>query len=224
MSLVKELFIFDIDGVLFNSESLVIEAVFKAVIDFEKESGYRLRLPSREKILSGVGLPNDLFIENLGLNVSDEEKDLFKNLLIASEVSLMKNGKGNLCPGMKDVLEYLYNSGKKLAIGSGCKREYLISFLETFSLEDFFEISICGDDIAGRDKKEILEMVLEHQEMFPSEAVYIGDTVSDYFSAKALNVDFIGVLWGYGKREDFPEGVELVSTLDELKNLLYNLI
>ncbi len=220
----KELFIFDIDGVLFNSKDLVLEAVFRAVVDFEREVGKRLEFPPRERILSGVGLPNDLFIENLGLNVLDDEKDLFKNLLISSEVSLMKNGKGNLFPGMRDILEDLNSRGKKLAIGSGCKREYLISFLETFSLEDFFEISICGDDIAGGDKREILEIILEHQEMFPSEAVYIGDTVSDYLSSKTLNVDFIGVLWGYGKKEEFPGEAELVSTLDELKNLLYNLI
>ncbi len=222
MTFNKELIIFDIDGVLFNSKNLVLESVYRTIRDFEGELRDRiLRLPDREKILSGVGFSNEQFIDNLGLELSGEERDYFRDRLISNEIELME--KGELFGGVKKILDDL--KGKiKLAIGSGCKREYLISFLENFDLEYYFDISICSDDVIGGEKKYIIQTIIEHQEVLPSETLYVGDTYSDYIASLNTGIDFVGVLWGYGVREDFPKEVDLISSPEELRNFLLKIV
>ncbi len=225
MTFKKELTIFDIDGVLFNSKNLVLESVFKTIEDFEREfTNKMLKLPDRDKILSGVGLSNEKFIDNLDFGLYGEEKDYFRSKLIYNEIKLMEKGKGELFIGIKDLLDELYRNKIKMAIGSGCRREYLISFIETFNLESYFEISICSDDVINGSKKDIIQTILEHQEVLASESLYIGDTYTDYLGALDAGVDFVGVLWGYGKKEDFSEDVKLVSSPVELRTYIYKLI
>lgn len=56
----------------------------------------------------------------------------------------------------------------------------------------------------------------------PSQIVMIGDRKHDILGARAVGLDSVGVLYGYGSRQEFEAAgaTYIVNDLDELQRLL----
>jgi phosphoglycolate phosphatase-like HAD superfamily hydrolase len=72
----------------------------------------------------------------------------------------------------------------------------------------------------GPPLRESFARLLEAERIAPSAAVMVGDRGSDVRAAHANAVRAVGVLWGYGTREELAGPDALVATPQELPHAL----
>ena len=112
----------------------------------------------------------------------------------------------------ESLLEKLSSDGKRLFVATGKVTDYAVPILAHFGLERFF-IKIYGTGINGSlaEKKDLIAHLLLEQKIDPRNAVMIGDRRHDIFGAKTNGVFSIGVLWGFGSRDEFEKaGADLI--------------
>jgi phosphoglycolate phosphatase len=75
--------------------------------------------------------------------------------------------------------------------------------VEHFALGRFFG-AVYGSELseANADKKNLLARILDAESLSPADTVMIGDRAHDVLGASANNVFPVGVLWGYGARQE----------------------
>ena len=106
------------------------------------------------------------------------------------------------------MLESLNDSGLTLAVATSKPTYSATRILEHFGLDGHFAF-IGGSDLAGvrHDKAAVIEHTLEELsaqgiDVDPSRTRMVGDRHHDVTGAAVHGIDTIGVLWGYGDREE----------------------
>ena len=72
-------------------------------------------------------------------------------------------------------------------------------------------------------KEDVLRYAIERLEHFDAKhAVMVGDRMHDVAGAKEIGLDTVGVLYGYGNREELTNAGadEIVGSVKELEQLL----
>lgn len=204
--------VFDLDGTLLDTTSGVIYAVELTV----KQLG--LSRPTDEILKTFVGPPMQLsFEKHFGMEKERalECANLFRanyrdhSLLIAE-----------LYPDVLKVLAYLKNKGYKIALATNKSHDNAIAILKHFGVAEYCDFMM-GSDLEGKLKKaDIIEKSLEAIGVDAKDAVYVGDSIFDYEGAQKVGMDFIGVTYGFGFREDeryeFPTYAALADILTTL--------
>jgi len=108
-----------------------------------------------------------------------------------------------VCAGIPELLATLRERGLPLRVVTSKPTVYSVEIVRHFGLADFFE-GVHGSELDGTrtDKTELVAHVLEIEKIAPHEAIMIGDRSHDVRGALANDVRPIGVLWGYGSREE----------------------
>ncbi len=123
-------------------------------------------------------------------------------------------------PGIPELLSELKQMGKKLGVVTSKIDHIAKEALVKTELIDYFEFVSAQQPGVVVKKEEILTKALsELQVSDTSTVVMVGDRRHDIEAAKAVGVDSIGVLWGYGHRNELEnEGpTRIVANIDELR-------
>ncbi len=219
-----ELMIFDLDGVLFDSGDLVVAAVGRAVARLSAELGRPVAPPAPERIRALMGVPNREYARGMGLELDEAGWRRFQALVQEEEVACIESGDARMPVGIPPLLDALEEHSVRCAVASNCGRPYLLAFLDYFNLAERFTLAVCNDDAPDGDKAELLDLVLEHQAVLASEAIYLGDRRRDLDAARAAGTGFIACLWGFGDPQEFPAGTPLCATPAEAAAVLTALI
>jgi phosphoglycolate phosphatase len=109
-------------------------------------------------------------------------------------------------PGVAAALQRLRAEGRSLAVATAKPRVFAERILAHFDLAASFD-AVFGAELDGRfdDKAELLEHALAERGVAARDAVMIGDRRDDVVAARKNGVRAIGVLWGYGSREELLE-------------------
>ncbi len=96
--------------------------------------------------------------------------------------------------------------------------------IDLFGLASHFA-GIHGADLDGRfdDKATLLAHLAREERIDPAAAVMVGDRSHDVRAARHNGARAIGVLWGYGSRDELAQADALVSTPEELPAALAQL-
>ena len=98
--------------------------------------------------------------------------------------------------------------------------------LEKFDLLKYFDF-VCGASMDEKrsEKADIIKYALETTGCKPDDAIMVGDRLHDIQGAKKCGVRSVGVLWGYGSREELEEaGADyIVNDFSELNDVLLGL-
>ena len=114
--------------------------------------------------------------------------------------------------------------GKTVALATSKPEGFARDILEHFGLDRYFT-AICGAALDGsRDRKiDVLRyLLIQFPDRKPEETVLIGDTRFDMEGAGLAGIDGIGVLYGFGSREELERSgaKALAETAEELHKLL----
>ena len=125
--------------------------------------------------------------------------------------------------GMAELLESLQGAGLKLVIATSKPEEFALRIMEHFGLVAYFH-RICGaqrEDRASAQKGSVVADALRRSGT-DGPAVMVGDRRFDVAGAHENGLPAIGVLYGYGGREELENaGADyLAADLHELKQLL----
>lgn len=197
----KDTIIFDFDGVLYDSLSLVKKDMYMKYPNL-KESDF-LKI-FEDDFWDGVKRIKDLYGEP---NHSNE--------------STVKN-KGNLFTGIPELIKKL-KTNYNLVINSSSKIDNILNPLERFGINDCF-IAIYGKE-SGLNKIEKFKNIFYEKEIKPEKVLFITDSIGDIKDAAVLNIDTFAVTWGIHKEQDFKKLklnnlIGIVNTIQELEKIL----
>ncbi|MDR0777958.1 MAG: HAD hydrolase-like protein [Methanomassiliicoccaceae archaeon] len=186
--------IFDIDGTLMDSSESIICAVEDAV----RELGYP-KTPSREEIIPNIGSPLGKLVIAVNGFVEDEIKR-FNPVFDNYKKEHVMNVK--MYPGMMELLSDL-SAVSFIGIATNKREDY------TKTLLDNLNISPLCDEIQALDfgytlkKKDLVANCIKASGIEDrSRIVLIGDTRTDESAARECGVDFIGVTFGFGFKNE----------------------
>lgn len=158
------------------------------------------------------------FSETQAVEAIDYFRDYFKDKGIYENIPYQ---------GIEDLLKDLKTQGFKLAIATSKPTSFAVQILEYFKLDGYFDF-IGGSklDNTRTAKAEVITYVLDNiGQPDRSEVIMIGDRKHDIIGAKTLGIKGIGVLYGYGSKEEL-EGAKadyIVKSVEDLKRLLKRL-
>lgn len=129
-----------------------------------------------------------------------------------------------LYEGIPELLTELQAAGCMLAMATSKPEPFARQIAEHFHLADRFAL-IGGATMDGTRtaKRDVVRHVLDALDVEdPTAAVMIGDRRYDIEGAAAEGIASIGVLWGYGSREELAAAGagQIVGTIPELRALL----
>jgi len=120
--------------------------------------------------------------------------------------------------GIPEMLAELNRSGKKLIVATSKPEVFAKRILEHFSLDGYFAF-IAGSTLDGsRIKKgDVIKYALEKCDVTEiDKCIMIGDRLHDVEGAKECGMKSIGVLWGYGTRDELETaGADFIADSSE---------
>lgn len=129
-----------------------------------------------------------------------------------------------LYPGIVDFLNEAHAAGKIQMVATSKPQRMADLVLKHFAIYDKFAF-VGGREYDGtrKTKAEVIRYVMQSCGLHDcSDIIMIGDRKHDVIGAKEVGLDSVGVLYGYGTRQELSDAgaTYIVKGLDELKNLL----
>lgn len=211
----ETILLFDFDGTIADSS----EGVFGCVLHALKKMGRPL--PDGPTLRKFIGPPlRESFQTQCGLSPEEAEEAV---ALYREEYSVNGLYKCRMYEGIESLLRRLKEDGFVLAVATSKPEVYARKILEGLHISDCFVI-IAGAEFAGdrTDKPAVIQYALESLQASPTDALMIGDRFHDVEGAHAFGMRCVGVLWGFGSREEFAScGADFVcAETEELYDLL----
>ena len=191
--------LFDLDGTLTDPFQGITRCIEHALLAVGRPS------PAAETLRCCIGPPLKESLIKL-LDSHDDrlvEDALAKYRERFSSIGLFEN---KVYPDIYQALDDLARLGHKLFVATSKPSLYAERIVDYFGLKKFFQ-TVYGSELDGTrsEKSSLLSYILQKECIVSTSAVMIGDREHDMIGAKANGVTAIGVLWGYGTRNELDE-------------------
>lgn len=219
MIIIKKYILFDLDGTITDPMIGITKSVRYAL------SKFGIQVEDLNTLCKFIGPPlKDSFMNFYNFSEEDALKAITYYREYFSTDGLYEN---TVYENFEDILISLKNNDKSLIIATSKPTVFAEKILEHFNLKKYFDfISGSNLDNTRTKKADVISYALEQQRINNmSEIIMIGDREHDIIGAKALNIESIGVLHGYGSYEELSSsGADyIVKDVSELKSLLLTL-
>jgi phosphoglycolate phosphatase len=189
-------FLLDLDGTLTDSRPGIIKCIQHALTALDVPT------PSDAELTMLIGPPlQDTFSKLLpaptAANV-DRAVALYRQRFETD--GMFEN---SVYPGIQKSLAGFHKSGVGLYLATSKPQVFAEKILEHFDLAQYFR-GIYGSELDGSrgDKAELIRYILAREQINPKHATMIGDRAHDIAGGKANQLQTVGVLWGYGSRDE----------------------
>lgn len=211
-----EAVVFDMDGIIFDSEVLVIET-WKAVAERYGIPG--IELACRDCLGLNSAMSREVFRKHYG---DDFPYEYYKKQMSALFHERAAGGKLPQKPGVKELLQYLRKKGVKTAVASSTRREIVCRELEEGGLISFFDQIVCGDMVErSKPEPDIFLKACELIHVLPEKAFAIEDSYNGIRSAHTAGMRAIMVPDLMEPNEEMRELSEcILPSLTEVKRYL----
>ena len=210
----KNLF-FDLDGTITDPKTGITHSVQYAL------KAFGIPVDDPDRLCGFIGPPlKDSFMHFYGMDESDAVLAVAKYREYYTDRGMFEN---IVYDGVEDLLSSLQSAGKRLVLATSKPTVYATEILRHFGLLSYFDfISGSNLDLTRCDKAEVIAYALEKTGVSPDHTVMIGDRFHDVVGAKKTGLDSVGVLYGYGSREELEQygAGHLVEDIPSLKELL----
>jgi phosphoglycolate phosphatase len=202
----------DLDGTLVDSQSGIIASCLAALRALGHEPDDAL------DIRRLIGPPLEDLLQVLLRAYGDDRVD---DAVIAYRHHYGESGflGSEPYPGICTALQQMQQAGLRLYLATSKREMFARRILENTELAVYFD-GIHGSVPGGRldHKPELLAHILSEHAISPSQCLMVGDRRHDIAGAHAVKMRSLGVLWGYGSRDELVAAgadqlVELASDL-----------
>ncbi|WP_449458956.1 HAD family hydrolase [Streptococcus suis] len=207
--------LFDLDGTLTDSGQGILNSVAYALEKIGIEE------PDTANLNRFIGPPlYESFSRFYQLSPEDTQSAVDAFRVYFKEKGMFEN---QLYPGIIPLLEELRTAGKTLVIATSKPEIFAKQILEHFGIAHYFDV-IAGAslDSSRISKADVIGYAINQLEAFPKQAVMIGDREHDIEGARRHQLPAIGVLYGYGSKQEFEKAgaTMIVETIQDLKRVL----
>ena len=203
---------FDVDGVLIDSNKIIVEAYQKTA---EKLG---LRIPLSHEIVGLMGRPLVEVVSiiwpksNVELYVKEYRRLFMDENLVIHAIE-----------GAVDAVREIRESGIKIGVLSGKTMFFIEKHLREAGFNiNWFEVIVSFETTKKhKPDPEPLLFVINQLDVKPEETIYVGDAISDYECARDAKVEYFAVLTGSLRREDLEKlrVKNIVNSVVELPDL-----
>ena len=207
---------FDLDGTIIDPLIGIVNSV-KYALDCMK-----IKYSKTETFEKFIGPPLDQSFQNF-YSLSESQA---REAVEFYRVYYKKRGieQNHLYERIKELFQDMSKQNILLYVATSKPTSFAIDILKYYKIANYFkEIVGANLDLTRTAKKEIIEYILtKYSNIDPNNCVMIGDRNYDIIGAHSNQMDSIGVLYGYGSREEMNEikPTYIAETIDELREIL----
>ncbi|MBD3285084.1 HAD-IA family hydrolase [candidate division WOR-3 bacterium] len=184
----KQLVIFDLDGTLFQSDLVWIDAIQQALVDVG------LPQKSRDELLSYFGDSPKVLIPKLTSDLPKRKLRKFFKLVKNYGDSRMETH-GKLYDGVENMLADLQSQGFPVALCTNGRSDYAEYILKRLGIHDYFV------KIKSAEKRESKAGAIKELLAGYPEAIMVGDRRNDFEAARENDIPSIAAAYGFGGDE-----------------------
>lgn len=207
--------IFDLDGTLTDPMIGITKSVQYAL------RRYGIEEPDLRKLTPFIGPPlTDSFQKYYSFSPAQAREAVLVYREYFTERGIFENEE---IPGIREMLNGLRAAGKQLFVATSKPELFARRIIRHFQMEDYFLFVGGADMEETRVKKgDVIRYVMEEKKIMAETAVMVGDREHDIIGAKENGLESIGVLLGYGSREELEEAGadQIAADAGELLKLL----
>lgn len=209
-------FIFDLDGTLTDPAEGITNSIRYALRKFDIDD------PREADLLDCIGPP---LFNSFRKHWNIPEDRLNDALKLYREYFTLRGMFENVpYPGIRNLLALLSGSGKSVYLATGKPEIYAREILRHFDLFRYFS-DVVGNTLeeTRSEKNQLIHAVMALQpDLSPESFVMIGDRSLDVLGAKQCGIRSVGVLYGYGSREELETAKpdHIADSVDTLEKIL----
>lgn len=202
--------LFDWNGTLLDDLDMNIEIEYQLLKMRNLPADF-----SKEFYLENFGFPIIDFYKLVGF---DFEKEKYEDVATQyAKVYSQKLNSATLFPDALPTIKALKENSKKLVIISATEHTLLLNQTEKFGISSFFEVILGNCNNLGISKVETAKEWLKNENASASQVLFIGDTVHDWETAKAIGCQCFLVSTGHNSKKRLLEtGCEVFDSLEEI--------
>ena len=208
--------LFDLDGTLTDPGEGITNSVAYAL------RKWGIAVPERQALYCFIGPPLvDSFMKYYGFTLQDALQAVEDYREYFRDRGIYEN---RVYDGVPQLLEGLKAAGFQTVLATSKPEEFAKTVLEHFDLAQWFDV-VAGASMDGtRSKKgDVIAYALSRSG--DGAAVMVGDREHDILGAKQNGLPSVGVLYGYGSREELEQAgaTHLAATPTDLLRVLLDL-
>ncbi|TDG00979.1 HAD family hydrolase [Paenibacillus piri] len=182
--------IFDLDGTLFQTETLLLPAYHATFDQLRAENLYSGETPPESAILGSLGM----LLEHIWQRVMPESDEAVRRradvLLLDYQIQGLVKGEGKLYDGVADTLTALHEQGIRLFVASNGLESYVKEVVAYKGVDELFEALYSAGEFQTRSKVDLVRMLLEKYGI--GSAWMVGDRSSDVEAGLKNGLTVIG--------------------------------
>lgn len=189
-------YLFDLDGTLTDPGIGITNSVMYAL------DKYDIHVSDREELYPFIGPPlTDSFRKYYGFTEEQalQAVEYYREYFRAGGIF-----ENTVYEGIPEMLAELKKKGAIVALATSKPFEFSVQILDHFGLRQYFDFigAATMDGRISRKADVIRQLIAELGDIDTEEVLMIGDRDQDVEGAKANDLRCLGVLWGYGSKEE----------------------
>ncbi len=208
--------LFDLDGTIADSGVGVTKAVEFALNQFG------ITVDDRSTLFSFIGPPlTESFMKYYYMSVEEADEAVLAYRVYYEQKGMLEN---TIYEGIEELLKQLHGAGKTIVLATSKPEVYAVKILQHTHLDQYFTI-MAGASMDGTriQKYDVIQYALSQiNDLDLLTTIMIGDRHHDITGANRSKIDSIGVLFGYGCRDELKEAkaTYIAATAKDIGELL----
>ena len=201
--------LFDLDGTLTDPKVGITKSVAHALRHFNIE------IEDTDSLCDFIGPPLAfMFAKRFGFDDAQCTKAIE---VYRERFSTIGKYENTVYPYTEKTLSMLKDRGAMLFVATSKPEKFAVDILEHFGLAKYFEtIRGIGMDEPKVEKDVVISRVMSEYNLSPADTVMVGDRCFDIDGAHKNGIGCIGVLFGYGSKDEFTEhGADVIIDTNE---------
>ena len=203
--------IFDMDGVIIDSEPMHAKAGVLALKEFDVDI-------SVQYCYGFIGTTTYRMCQQMvhDFDLQNTPEELLKVNLEMKKLLLKTEGYPAI-PSITDLIKNLHDNGMKLIIASSSPPEAIEYVMNTLKINEYFEGYVSGSHVKNpKPAPDIFLAAAKKLHLLPEECIVIEDSANGIYAACAANMPCIGFINPNSGKQDLSKASMLVEGFEEV--------
>ncbi|MEK4511006.1 HAD-IA family hydrolase [Paenibacillus sp. FSL K6-2524] len=209
--------IFDMDGTLFQTNKILELALDETFAYLTSLNEWSNETPL-QKYREIMGVPLPVVWETLLPTHSNEIRQRANEFFHDKLITNINNGNGALYPHVREVFDYLKETGSSIFIASNGQVEYLNAIVNYYNFDVWVTETFSIQQIQTQNKADLVNFILNKYNI--EHAAVVGDRLSDIHAAKSNGLMAIGCRFDFSQEDELAQADAIIDDLLELRTLI----